>query len=180
MCRSASADRRRAALALFAGASALAGCAKVEPVAALQAPQPRFQVERFFSGRTAGEATLKIIWRDPVAVRVQGEGQVLADGTLVLNQLVERAGKAPQRRQWRIRPAGAPGRYSGYLSDATDLVRGAVEGNQLRLRYSMKDGLTVTQYLYLQPDGRSARNVMTITKLGVKVARLDETIRKLD
>lgn len=165
---------------LLVGASVLAGCAKVEPVAALRAPQPRFDIERFFTGRTEGEATLKVVWRDPVPVRVHGQGRLLVDGTLVLDQIVERAGKQPQRRQWRIRPTGAAGRYSGLLTDATDLVEGVVKGNELRLSYPMKDGLRATQYLYLQSDGRTARNRMTITKLGIKVAELDETIRKVD
>lgn len=181
MCRSTRADRRLAGLlALALGAGGLVGCAKPEPIASLQAPQPRFDVERFFSGRTEGEASLKIIWRDPVPVRVHGQGEVLVDGTLILDQLVERAGKPPQRRRWRIRPEGAPGRYAGLLTDATDRVEGMVEGNQLRLSYPMKDGLRVTQYLYMQPGGRTVRNRMTITKLGLKVGELDETIRKLD
>lgn len=181
MCRSRRADRRLAGLlAIALGAGGLAGCGKVEPVAALQAPQPRFDVERFFSGRTEGSGTLDIIWRDPVSVRVRGQGQVLVDGTLVLDQVVERPDKPPQRRRWRIRPEGGPGRYAGLLTDATDRVEGVVEGNQLRLSYPMKDGLRVTQFLYMQPDGRTVRNRMTITKLGLKVAELDETIRKLD
>lgn len=148
-------------------------------MAALAAPAPAFDVAAFFSGRTAGEGTLDVVFKDPVPVRVEGRGRMLVDGTLVLDQIVARGEKPPQRREWRIRQV-APGRWQGYLSDATDLVQAETEGNQLRIRYPMSEGLWATQYLYLQPDGRTALNRMSITKLGVKVGALEETIRKLD
>lgn len=171
---------RAGMLALLAGAGMLGGCGAVGPVPELARPEPRFDVAGFFTGRTEGDGSLKILWRQPQRVRVEGSGQVLADGTLVLDQVVARAGKPPARRQWRIRPAGPPGHFTGLLSDATDTVEGVVEGNQLRLHFPMKGGLDATQYLYLQPDGRTVRNRMTIRKLGLTVAVLDETIRKTD
>lgn len=42
----------------------------------------------------------------------------------------------------------------------------------------MKGGFATQQWLVLAPDGRSAHNVMVVTKLGVRVAVLDETITK--
>jgi hypothetical protein len=171
---------RAGMLALLAGAGMLGGCGAVGPVPGLARPEPRFDVQGFFTGRTEGDASLKVLWRQPQAVRVHGTGTLLVDGTLILDQVVERAGKPPARRQWRIRPTAKPGRYTGLLSDATDTVEGVVEGNQLRLRFPMKDGLHATQYLYMQPDGRTVRNRMTIRKLGLTVAVLDETIRKVD
>jgi hypothetical protein len=40
--------------------------------------------------------------------------------------------------------------------------------------------VTAEQWIYLQPGGRTALNRMRLTKLGITVGRLDETIRKLD
>ena len=42
----------------------------------------------------------------------------------------------------------------------------------------MKGGLHAQQWLYLQPGGQVARNRMVVTKFGVPVASLDETITK--
>ena len=44
----------------------------------------------------------------------------------------------------------------------------------------MKHGLTVQQQLAEQPDGRTILNRLVVSKLGVRVATLNETIRKVD
>jgi hypothetical protein len=160
-------------------AVALAGCGSAAPAPELARSTPLFRAEQFFAGRTEGRGSLKIIFKDAQAVRVEGQGRAEADGTLVLDQIVRRGTEKPQRRQWRIRPAGN-GRYEGTLTDATDRVRGEVRGNLFHLRYPMKGGVTAEQWIYLQPDGRTALNRMRITKLGVTVGRLEEAIRKLD
>lgn len=170
---------RRARLAVLSIAIALAGCeAKpIEPERGAAAPV--FKAESFFLGRTRGEGSLKIRFRNPQQVRVEGRGRIDPQGTLVLDQIVARGEKAPDKRQWRIRAIG-PGRYSGTLTDATGPIEGAVRGNLLHLNYKMKGGAHAHQWIYLQPDGRTALNRMTITMFGVTVARLDETIRKRD
>jgi len=168
-----------AAKAALLGAALLGGCGAKPLAPELAAPSPVFRAERFFAGRTAGAGALKIVFKDAESIRVEGAGEVTADGTLILNQTVWRGTRAPQKRQWRIREI-APGRYSGTLTDATDRVRGEVQGNRLYLTYPMKGGVTAEQWLYLQPDGRTALNRMRVTKLGLTVARLNETIRKLD
>ncbi len=154
----------------------LLACAPAIPAAA---PAPVFDPLTFFAGRTEGIATLKIVLSDPRAVRVEGVGRVEPGGTLVLDQVVAQEGKPATRRQWRIRRTG-PASYAGTLSDATGPVTGEVTGNRLRLNFTMKGGFATEQWLTLAPDGRSAANLLTARKFGVVVARLDETIRKLD
>ncbi|MBA2918455.1 DUF3833 family protein [Sphingomonas sp. MAH-20] len=160
-------------------AVALAGCSASHPGEELARPQPVFGVAAFFAGRTHGDATLKIIFKHPEPVRVEGFGRSGPDGTLVLDQEVRRGTRAPEKRQWRFRPLGG-NRFAGTLTDATGPVAGEVQGNMLHLRYPMKDGVTAEQWIYLQPGGRTALNRMRLTKLGITVGRLDETIRKLD
>ena len=154
----------------------LAACAPAIPAAA---PAPVFDPLTFFAGATEGTARLKIVMRAARAVRVEGRGRVEPDGTLILDQVVAQEGKPATRRQWRIRRTG-PSTYAGTLSDAVGPVAGAVTGNRLHLRFTMKGGLATDQWLTLGPDGRSAENLLTARKFGVTVARLDETIRKLD
>ena len=152
----------------------LAGCAGAK--SSLQAPRPVFSAERFFAGHTEGEGRLKIAFSSARAVSVHGDGEVEPDGTLVLDQLVEQEGKDPERREWRIKRTGSG--YTGTLTDAEGPVRGDVRGNRLHLQFKMKGGTKAEQWIYLQPDGKTALNRMRVSKLGVTVATLDETIRK--
>lgn len=149
--------------------------ALTSPVAAA----PRFDALAFFTGRTEGSGAMKIMFGRHRAVHVHGNGRIERDGTLVLDQTVERDGKPATQRTWRIRRDGSDG-YGGTLSDARGPITGETVGDRLHLRYRAPGGVRVEQWLTLAPDGRSARNRLTARKLGVVVARLDETIRKLD
>lgn len=111
-------------------------------------------------------------------VMVTGRGVVTSDGEIVLDQDVQRGSAPPSRRTWRLHRI-APGRYTGTLSDAIGPVTGEVAGNCLHLAFAMKSGLRAQQWLYLQPGGHVARNRMVVTKFGLPVASLDETIRRV-
>lgn len=144
----------------------------------LASPTPVFNAEEFFTGRSEGRGTVKVKLKPASTVRVSSVGKV-EQGVLILDQKVERPGKPTEQRQWRMRKAG-PGRYTGTLSDADGPVRGEVTGNCLHLRYKLKKGgVQADQYLYLQADGRSALNRMSIRKFGIHVATVEETIRKV-
>ena len=169
----------KAQLGLLLAALAAVGCRAEQLAPELAAATPVFAAERFFTGKTRGEGSLKIMLRSAEPVRVEGNGWMEPDGALVLEQVVRRGTRAPEKRQWRFRPAG-PGRYAGTLSDAAGPVQGQTRGNMLHLSYKMKDGAHAEQWIYLQPDGRTALNRMAIRKFGMVVARLDETIRKAD
>lgn len=159
-------------------AALLGGCGgrAAEPVVT---PTPRFDPTTFFAGRTKGEGQLKILLKATQAVHVQGEGRVDRDGTLVLDQIVQRGDRKPDRRQWRMRAVG-PNHYRGTLTDAVGPVDIRTKGSLLTIRYDAKGGVTIAQSLYLDASGRTALNRMTVTKFGIAVAHLTETIRKLD
>ncbi len=153
---------------------ALALLLAVPAIVAADAPATQFDPIRFFEGRTQGRGTLKIVMRGPQPVAVEGRGRVEADGTLVVTQGAE----APRSREWRIRQS-TPGHYVGSLSDAVGPVTGESDGGTLTLRFPGK-GAAIEQVLTLAPDGRSAHNVLTARKLGIRVAVLDETISRID
>lgn len=156
-----------------------AGCAGQYAPRTPAAPAPLFSAQRFFDGRTHGDGVLKIALSKPRQVVVEGRGRIESDGTLVLDQTVDQHDAAPEHRQWRIRETGV-GHYTGTLSDATGPVSGEVTGNRLHLHFTMKHGLIANQWLDLAPDGQSAQNLMTISKFGLLVARLNETIRRVN
>lgn len=138
-----------------------------------------FPVMRFFEGRTEGQGTIKVALGATRTLKVRSRGRIEPDGTLVLVQNVEEAGKPGRTRTWRIRET-APNRFAGTLSDASGPVRGQVQGNRLHLAYRIKGGLDADQWLTLGAGGRSAENAMTVRKFGIVVAKVRETIRKVD
>jgi hypothetical protein len=155
------------------------GCSGAPQPSRSAAPGPVFNVVRFFEGRSEGQARLKVIFKPARSVHVQSRGQVQPDGTLLLVQEVREEGEAPRTREWRMREV-SPGRFSGTLTDAVGPVAAESSGNRFHVRYRMKGGFQAEQWLTLQPDGRTVQNLMHVTKLKVRVATLEETIRKLD
>lgn len=167
----------RTALALaLAGPLALAACAG-DAFRSEAAATPVFQPDVFFADGTIGTGTLKVAGRETVPVYVEGTGRTLPDGTFRLRQRVTTGNKKPKTRTWLLMPQGG-GRWAGTLSEATGPVMAAVRGNLFHVTYSA-DGVSVEQWLYLQPDGRTVKNTLVGRKLGATVARLEETIRKV-
>ena len=155
-----------------------AACVPSGRLAGEQAAAPDFDPIAFFAGHTEGRGRLAVILRHDQPTLVEGHGVVGPVGTITLDQDVRRGTEAPTHRTWRLRRV-APGRYAGTLSDASGPVAGDVTGNRLHLRFAMKGGLKAQQWLYLQPGGQVARNRMVVTKFGIPVASLDETITRL-
>ena len=151
--------------------------ATLASAAPAQAPSVRqFDPVTFFSGKTTGEGRLKKMFSAAQETRVAGRGRLEGE-VLVLDQSVAIAGEPSRTRQWRLRAAG-PGRWSGTLSDARGAVNASAAGPVLTIAYTSNDGMAILQKVTLAPDGRSARNLMKVRKLGMTVATLDETIRR--
>lgn len=157
----------------------LAGCLATHPPAGLVPAAPPFDPFVFFQGRTEGLGTLRVRAQAPELVRVDGRGQVLADGTFRLDQTVTRGDGEPAERTWLLRRVG-PASYAGTLTDAASEVTAEVEGSTLRIHYRMGTVTTMSQTLTLQPGGRVALNLSTVSVLGIPWARLTEQIRRLD
>lgn len=159
-----------------AAAFALCGCGASDPLPA--ASGASFEPATFFTGRTRGEATLDTLIASPVAVTVDSVGRKQGN-TLVLDQAIRQGDQPARVRRWTMRPV-APDRFSGALTDATGPVQGTTAGPRAYIRYTMKNGMQVEQQLALQSDGMTVLNRLEVRALGVRVATLTETIRKLD
>jgi hypothetical protein len=155
-----------------------AGIAAVMLVSLAAPAEAAFDPVEFFRGRTQGEGTLKILFQPAKTLRVDSLGFADKDGTLVIKQVIDEPGKPPRTRYWRLKQI-APGRFAGTLTDAASPVRIEQTGDAVRIRYRAKDNLNFDQTL--TPSGpKTVRNRMTIKRFGLVVARVDETIRKLD
>ncbi len=154
----------------------LTACVATPPIAPA-ATAPHFSALDFFDGRTEGTGMLHVVMSGSKPVRVHGRGH-LAGSTLILDQIVDRVGKPPKHREWHMRE-GSSDHYTGTLTDARGPISGEAVGNRLHLKFRSKGGFDVQQWLTLAADGRSAHNIMVVRKFGLKVAVLDETIRRL-
>ena len=150
-------------------------------IAAIVAVQPAAEpaLERFFAGRTEGSGSVRIIMSGTSAVRSQGRGRILSDGSLTLDHVVNQEGEPERRRTWHMRRT-SPGRYTGTISDARGPVSAEVQGNRVHVTYRTREGYAVDQWITFNSDGRTASNQMTFRRMGIRVATLQETIRRVD
>ncbi len=132
----------------------------------------------FFAGRTHGTGTLNVLFSKAQHTDVRGVGAVTAPGEITLDQDVVQGQGPAKHRTWRLRRVGTL-RYVGTLTDAIGPVEADVSGNMLHIAFAMKGGLRAEQRLYLQPGGQVALNRMTVRKLGIVVANLDERIERV-
>ena len=140
--------------------------------------QAAFDPVAFFRGHSEGQGTLKILLQSPVRVDVRSEGREEKDGSLLLIQQVRQAGQEPRTRYWRLKRQ-SPTRFTGTLTDAAGPVTIDVVGDRARIRYTMKNRMSVEQWL--TPTGqKTVSNQMRVRRFGLVVAHLTETIRKLD
>lgn len=175
--RHPSLDRTTVQSVLVLVALSLGACVPLGHLAREHATSPVFDPIAYFAGRTEGRGSLKIVTKPRQAVTVEGHGVTDGDGGIVLDQDVRQGDGPVKHRTWHLRQT-APGRYAGTMSDAVGPVTGEVTGNTLHLSFMMKRGLRAQQWLYLQDGGQVSRNRMVVTKLGMPVASLDETIAR--
>ena len=143
-------------------------------------PRPKLDLTAFFTGRTHADNVFKIVFHGPTKLIVDSVGGKGDRGDFVLIDTVHEGDKPVRTRKWIMRPDG-PNHYTGSLSDAAGPVDIAVAGDTATIRYVMQDGhLNIVQQLQLRPDGRSLANHVDARKFGLKFARVDGVIRKLD
>ena len=157
-------------------ALALAACGATAPPEAAEQGEA-FDPVAFFTGRSHGDGLLDQIMKGQRRVTVDSVGKLEANGVLTLTQRIAMAGDAPRTRVWKLKQV-APGHYGGSLTDASGPVETLAIGRAIRIRYPMKGGLHVEQWLVALPGGRALDNRLTVTKWGMRVASLHERITK--
>lgn len=131
----------------------------------------------FFTGASQGTGMLDPILGKNVPIRVESLGSRTEAGGLMLLQKISEGTKPSRFRTWIMQPVG-PGRYTGALTDAAGPVAITLAGPRAEIRYVTPSGLRIRQQLALQHDGRTIRNRLEAYKYGIRLAVLNETIRK--
>lgn len=158
-------------------AAALLGIAAAASAAS---GKPELDMTSFFSGKSHADNVIKIALHGPHKLIVDSIGGRNKEGDFVLIDTVQEDGKPVRKRSWVMKAAGE-GHFTGYLSDANGPVDVVVNKDTATIRYTMRDGgLKIVQQVQLQSDGMSLSNHVVARKLGITVAHVDGTIRKLD
>ena len=146
---------------------------------AAAAEKPKLDMTAFFTGHSHSDNLLKIVFHGPAKLVIDSVGGRGDRGDFVLIDTVHEGDKPVRTRKWIMRPDGS-NHFTGSLTDATGPVDIVVSGDTATIRYEMKGGLDIVQQLRLQGDGRSLSNHVDAKKFGLKFARVDGTVRKLD
>lgn len=155
----------------------LTGCAKPDPLPA--DATLRLNPIQFFAGQSEGSATLMKLFGGTEPVEVASHGVTDKHGRLILDQQIREGEQSPRKRRWIMQRISA-NRFTGSLTDADGAVAVQTSGPRAFIDYRMKNGLDVNQELALQTGGKVVLNRLTVSKFGIPVATVRETIRKLD
>jgi hypothetical protein len=138
--------------------------------------RPELRPELFFAGETRGRGVVQTGGGRPSRTFAVVSNGIVQGDTIRVDQTIRYGDGKVDRRSWQLRRV-APNRYEGALSDAAGPVRAEAQGNALRLRYLLRrPAITMEQWLYLQPDGRTLLNEGTVRAFGIVVARISEQI----
>ncbi len=157
----------------------LTSCTSMKPLEFEQG-RPIFEPTKFFTGRTSSSGVMEN--RDGAPMRrvaTETSGRWIGDTLHLEQDLVLGDGK-PQHRSWLIRKLDVH-RYEGTANDIVGKVRGEAYGNVFHWRFTLAlspgnplGNVRMSQWMYLQPDGRTMINHSTIRKLGIPVAQVTE------
>jgi Protein of unknown function (DUF3833) len=165
--------------ALIAPALLLSACVKPLPESGWAADAPIMRPEQFFAGVSRGNGVIQTPGGTPARrIMVESNGATLPDGSFRLDQKITDDRGKVSNRFWIMKQTG-PSSYTSSLSDAAGAVTGDVRGNLFHLKYRFKKPfVTMEQWLWLQPDGRTVINVGRVSMPGRTIARLSEIIAR--
>jgi Protein of unknown function (DUF3833) len=156
-----------------------AGCRTMRPESFAGA-EPRFEPEKFFEGPTRSWGVIESRSGRPKS-RFRTEMMGRREGSdLVITQDFTFEDGHKQQRVWRVRRIDDH-RYEATANDVVGVSHGLAYGNTFHWEYTvaLRPGNPLANvrfklWMYLQADGETMINKVTISKLGVIVARTTE------
>ena len=109
-----------------------------------------------------------------------------AGEALVVEQSLSLGNSAPQHRSWKIRKVDSH-HYEATANDIVGTALGEAYGNTFHWSFTLAlapgnplKNITMSQWMYLQPDGKTMINHSTISKFGIVVTQVTEQFRRVD
>lgn len=164
-------------------AIAFGGCASRQ-AASFEASRPLFEPGAYFSGHTHSWGIVESRGGEPSKVlTTQTQGHWEGDTFHFEQDIAFEQGKR-QHRSWKLQRVDA----HHYTATGTGIVgeaRAEAYGNVFHLDFTLDLSpgnpllrVHMSQWMYLQPDGRTMINRDTLTKAGVVVAHITEQFTK--
>jgi hypothetical protein len=172
----------RAVLFLMTGVL-MAGCSSLQPPS-FDGGRPHFEPDRFFEGPTHSWGVIENQSGNPRS-RFRAEMMGRREGeSLVITQDFRFEDGRTQQRIWRLRRIGEH-RYEATANDVVGVATGEAFGNVFRWEYTLalRPGNPLANvrfhlWMYLQDDGQSMINRVTITKFGLVIGQTTEYFRR--
>jgi hypothetical protein len=161
----------------------LTGCA-TRSITSFSSYRPQFDPLQYFAGHTHSWGIFESRSGQPQSlIWTTTDGRLAADG-LHFEQDIYREGKPKTHRSWLIRLVDA----HHYIATGTGVigkVRGTAYGNVFHLDFTL-DAIPgnplahvhMSQWMYLQADGRTVINRDTVTKAGLLLTQVTEYFHK--
>ena len=166
----------------FCGLFLCAGCASMK-VSDFANERPLLDPVDYFTGKTASSGVRENRGGAPQEMVKTWTSGSRQGEVLVLEQDLQ-LGQTKQHRSWRIRRLDAH-HFSATANDLVGTATGEAYGNVFTWSFTLAlspgnplANVRMTQWMYLQPDGRTLVNHSTIRKLGIVVAQVTEEFRK--
>lgn len=164
-----------AAVVALAGA----GCNSLTP-AQFASATPRLDPAAYFTGQTSSRGVFENRAGEPARRFTSTANGHWEGGALTLDQAFVYEDGKTQERHWRIRRLDAH-RFEATANDVAGIARGEAYGNAFRWEYTVAlspgnplMNVHLTQWMYLEPGGRTMVNRATIKKFGVELAQVTE------
>lgn len=159
-----------------------ASCSTMEP-RDFAADSPAFDPMEFFSGTTESRGVMENRSGEPVGrVLTRTRGKQRGD-VLFIEQDLEIDGKN-SHRSWQLRRIDEH-HYEATANDIVGVARGEAFGNVFHWSFMLDavpgnplGHVRMSQWMYLQPGGRTLVNHTTFSKLGVKLRQVTEQFQK--
>lgn len=144
---------------------------------------PAFDPVVYFTGTTKSAGVLENRRGNPVQQVFTSTSGKMVDGILELEQdlrFVSPEKTTTTHRTWRVRKTGSHS-YEATANDMVGTARGEARGNAFHWSFllQLKPGnpltrIRMSQWMYLQPDGKTMMNHTTITKAGIVAGQVSE------
>lgn len=161
----------------------VSGCASMR-VSDFAGSQPVLDPAQFFTGHARSSGVMENRSGAPVkTVSTTTTGRWVGT-TLQLEQDLVIGEAKPQHRSWRIRKIDAH-HFEATANDMVGRARGEAYGNVFYWSFTLAGSpgnplanVQMSQWMYLQPDGRTLVNHSTIRKFGIVLAQVTEQFRR--